>query len=590
MDSVAATSEASEQKNTAPLKKERAGVTVSTGRYMLVAGLLSVAVNILLLVSPLYMIQVYDRVLSSASVSTLLSVSFIAIFLLSIYAFAEAGRRRALAVYGHGQMDGAFRRLSDWLLSKRRFQNAIDAKTQLQHQDVSRVQSAFFSGIVVPIFDLPFVPFYIGLMFLLHPMIGVIGLGGAIVLVGLAILSERITSSKFQADQDNENQAQSYLSELQRSANAVISMGMRDRVLDNWSGMKDKSLTSSLSTSSVSGFLSGLTKSFRQILQVLVLGGGAFLALQQQVSPGAIVAGSIIMGRGLAPIDQIVGGWKQLALAWNSWKKIKAFEASDAGDEAGEELEVSEITRGLICRNAGIGPPGVEQPILEPFDLGFDFGKTYVIVGPSGSGKSTMLQNLSGVWPVTSGKISLGNRDVSTWSDTDRGRFVGYLPQTVELLPGSVAMNISRFHADRGEEVEELSRKLGFHELFMSFPKGYSTVIGRSGHRLSAGQSQAIGLARACFGESRLLLLDEPTANLDAGLAGRFMAALDMLKASGKAIVLTTHDSRLIPRADMILSTQGGRLREIENPTKNKVVKPDQITLSGNGRSGQGSS
>ena len=590
MDSVAATSEASEQKNTAPLKKERAGVTVSTGRYMLVAGLLSVAVNILLLVSPLYMIQVYDRVLSSASVSTLLSVSFIAIFLLSIYAFAEAGRRRALAVYGHGQMDGAFRRLSDWLLSKRRFQNAIDAKTQLQHQDVSRVQSAFFSGIVVPIFDLPFVPFYIGLMFLLHPMIGVIGLGGAIVLVGLAILSERITSSKFQADQDNENQAQSYLSELQRSANAVISMGMRDRVLDNWSGMKDKSLTSSLSTSSVSGFLSGLTKSFRQILQVLVLGGGAFLALQQQVSPGAIVAGSIIMGRGLAPIDQIVGGWKQLALAWNSWKKIKAFEASDAGDEAGEELEVSEITRGLICRNAGIGPPGVEQPILEPFDLGFDFGKTYVIVGQSGSGKSTMLQNLSGVWPVTSGKISLGNRDVSTWSDTDRGRFVGYLPQTVELLPGSVAMNISRFHADRGEEVEELSRKLGFHELFMSFPKGYSTVIGRSGHRLSAGQSQAIGLARACFGESRLLLLDEPTANLDAGLAGRFMAALDMLKASGKAIVLTTHDSRLIPRADMILSTQGGRLREIENPTKNKVVKPDQITLSGNGRSGQGSS
>lgn len=587
MDSVAATSEASEQKNTVPLKKERAGVTVSTGRYMLVAGLLSVAVNILLLVSPLYMIQVYDRVLSSASVSTLLSVSFIAIFLLSIYAFAEAGRRRALAVYGHGQMDGAFRRLSDWLLSKRRFQNAVDAKSQLQHQDVSRVQSAFFSGIVVPVFDLPFVPFYIGLMFLLHPMIGVIGLAGAIVLVGLAILSERITSTKFQADQDNENQAQSYLSELQRSANAVISMGMRDRVLDNWSEMKDKSLSSSLSTSSTSGFLSGLTKSFRQILQVLVLGGGAFLALQQQVSPGAIVAGSIIMGRGLAPIDQIVGGWKQLALAWNSWKKIKAFEASDAVEEPNEELEVSEITRGLICRNAGIGPPGAQQPILEPFDLGIDFGKTYVIVGPSGSGKSSLLQNLSGVWPVTSGKISLGNRDVSTWSDTDRGRFVGYLPQTVELLPGSVAMNISRFHEGRGEEVEELSRKIGFHELFMSFPKGYSTVIGRSGHRLSAGQSQAIGLARACFGESRLLLLDEPTANLDAGLAGRFMAALDMLKASGKAIVLTTHDSRLIPRADMILSTQGGRLREIENPTKNKVVKPDQITQSGNGRSGQ---
>ena len=550
-------------------------------KFLLLTFMFSVAVNILMLVSPLYMIQVYDRVMTSGSFNTLLSLSILAIFLLAIYAFAEAGRRRALALYGRFRMDEEFSRISGWILSRKTKTIHTGSSTPATLQDVSRVQSAINSGTIIPIFDLPFSPLFLALMFMLHPLIGSVGLLGAASLVIIAIVSERMTSERYQADQAAELLAQNFLIEVGQSKSAVIAMGMRGPVLSRWNALKTGSQNSSLSTSSLAGLLSGLSRSFRQILQTLILGMGAYLALKQELSPGAIVAGSIIMGRALSPIDQIVGGWKQLALAAQSIKKLQSFKKQVPVTKEKESISVSSLNRGLNCRNLSIGPPGSDRPLLEPFDFRVDFGELVVIVGPSGSGKSCLLQSLSSAWPHLGGEITLGNRNIDSWVDEDRGRFVGYLPQSIELLPGSVASNISRFQSVEDIEVEEAAIRVGFHELFMAFPQGYSTEVGRQAHQFSAGQKQAIGLSRAVFGSSCLLLLDEPTANLDAGLARRFITSLDLARARGVAIIVTTHDARILPRADRIFSTQGGRFAEIQKPSKSKVVVSEKPELQG---------
>lgn len=538
--------------------------------YLVLTFFFSVGVNLLLLVSPFYMIQVYDRVLTSGSSSTLLSLSIIAVFLLGIYAFAEAGRRRTLAVFGRNRLDQEFVKIAKRLLSRQKT-NAVSAQANDPSlQDITRVQGALNAGTILPLFDLPFTPAFLAMMFLLHPWIGMVGIGGAIALVSIAVLSERMTSKRYQNDQMAETQSQSFLQEVGAAKNAVISMGMREAILSQWNTLKSGSQDSSLSTSALAGLLSGLSKSFRQILQTLVLGLGAYLALNQEMSPGAIVAGSIIMGRALAPVDQIVGGWKQITMCLQSWKRLRNFKPDEQVES--EAIAVSSLGRGLTCQKLEIAPPGLTQPLLEPFDLEVQFGEVVVIVGPSGSGKTCLLQCMSAAWPTMGGGLSLGNRPMADWSDEDRGRFVGYLPQNTELLPGSVADNIRRFTDADDAEVEEAAKKLGFHELFMSFPQGYSTMAGLTGHQFSAGQKQAIGLVRAAFGSSRLLLLDEPTANLDGGLASRFLAALDVLRKSGVAVVITTHDPRLLPHANRLFSTQERQLRQIENPTRGKNI------------------
>ncbi|MAP96002.1 MAG: hypothetical protein CMK07_13730 [Ponticaulis sp.] len=559
------------------------GVRKGMKRYFGLAFILSLAANILLLVSPLYMIQVYDRVLSSGSYSTLLSLSIVAVFLLAVYAFAEAGRRRALAVYGRKTIDREFKRLASWLLTRERLK-AKNPQEVPNLQDVTRVQTSLTAGTILPFFDLPFSPLFLLLMFLLHPLVGIVGLIGAVVLIIIAFTSEKLTSKKFQADQKNESEANNFMAEVGRSANALIAMGMRNRLLDRWSGLKNTALDSGLSTSSFAGLLSGLSKSMRQILQTIVLGVGAYLALGQEMSPGGIVAGSIVMGRMLAPIDQIVGGWKQLALAQQSWKKIRKFSKEIPEEQPEEDFRVSEITTGLVCQNVSVGPPGAMRPVLNPFNLTVNPGEVVMIVGPIGSGKSTILQTLSAAWPAMGGEITLGNRAMASWADEDRGRFVGYLPQKTELLPGTIAENIARFEPGMDEQVEATAKAFGFHELFMSLPEGYSTVVGDSGQQLSAGQKQSIGLVRASFGDVRLLLLDEPTANLDLGLANRFVAALKKLQANGVATVITTHDMRLLPFADKVFTTKDRSLVQTENPT-NKSQPLRTVPSSGGAQS-----
>ena len=549
--------------------------------FLVITFVLSVAANILLLVAPLYMLQVYDRVLTSGSVSTLISLSVIAVFLLAVYAFAEAGRRRALSVYGRYRMDAFFERLGQWQLSRKRFFNSDKTIDVPSFQDIARIQGATNAGIILPYFDVPFTPFFLGMLFLLHPIIGAIGLVGAILLVLIAVLSEKATSARHNQDQKAETTAQAFMSEVGKSSNAVIAMGMRSRLLQRWMAHKNKAADDVLSTNSVSSFLTGFSKSFRQILQAIVLGAGAYLALQQEMSPGGIVAGSIIMGRGLAPLDQIVGGWKQMALVNKSWSRLKAFleQTETTNDE--EEFQVQSISSGLHCQNIAIAPPGYDRPVLEDMNLSVGFGEVVGIVGASGAGKSTLLQCMAGIWPTQSGEITLGSRSVAKWQDEDRGRFIGYLPQRVELLPGTVADNISRFQPDRYNEIEDIAEMLGFQQLFMSLPEGYSTFLGETGQQVSAGQRQAIGLARACFGDTRLVLLDEPTANLDVTLSRQFVNALMTMKSRNMAVVLTTHDSRILPAIDRLFGIQQGRLGLIEKHNKNQNVHPVSTARQG---------
>ena len=312
-----------------------------------------------------------------------------------------------------------------------------------------------------------------------------------------------------------------------------------------------------------STYLSSTTRSLRQILQVGILGTGAALAVSGHVTPGTIVAGSIIMGRGLAPIDQTVAIWRQVIMARQSWDNLKKW--IDAEEPGSVPLEHDETVTAmprpeptLKFEEFSVGIPGSDRPLLPKMSLDFPAGSIVALLGPSGSGKTSFLQSVAGAWPAHHGATRLGGRDIATWDARDRGRYVGYLPQNVELLTGTIFENICRFSECDPEEVFDAARRIGAHDMILTLPKGYDTPIGEGGVHLSAGQRQIVGLARAMFGQPALLLLDEPTAHLDANLAANLMqyfgnlARLPQDKRDVTAII-ATHDLRLINAADKVM-------------------------------------
>lgn len=516
----------------------------------------SVAVNLLMLVTPLYMLQIYDRVLTSGSMETLTLVSIAAVGLLFAYGFAESARRKSQilladfvqAKYGHCVFRSGFADPK----------KVHDVPGKLGN--ITTVQGYYLNGLALPFYDLPFTPLFFFAMFLVHPLIGWLGLSGAVVLVLITIVTELNSRGKIKTAQKLEQETTSLSQFLVRNFGAISGLGMERTVFERWSAQKRKASKMLEKSSSFSSFFSAQAKGLRLMLQIGALGIGAWLVLQQQVTAGAIVAGSILLGRALAPIDQLLAGWRQVVKHRNAWTELR----ESYNDPAAKEVAYTPLPKPnatLQMHGVKVGLPGSENALLPKFNLQVSGGTIVLLLGQSGSGKTSLLQSISGVWPLFDGSVQLGGRDIHSWPREDRGQFIGYSGQEAELLPGTIAENICRFRKVESEEVVNAVQTLGFHEAVLKFENGYDTEIGASGVHLSRGQQQMISLARAFFGTPVLFCLDEPSANLDPITFGHLKRALQSVRADGGICFVSTHDTRLLDLADQVLILAGGSIK-----------------------------
>lgn len=517
----------------------------------------SLVCNVLLLVSPLYMLQVYDRILTSGSQDTLIWITVIAVFLMLVYAAAETARRHICALAAE-KIDN---QIAESVFSNFEHNKEAGEKLPDDLRVLSRIRGFFQNRSILPFFDLPFSPFFLLVMFIIHPIIGIIGLIGGIILFIVAIVAEFSTRQTNKNANAASSKAFLLATGLSRQRSAIVAMGLTKGATEKWRLTKDKVKDETLKASERESGFSSITRAGRQTLQILILGAGGALAITQQVSPGAIVAGSIIMSRTLSPIDQMVGNWRGISAAKLAWHRLEEImEGAKVERENFTPLPRPEAN--LKMQRLCIAAPGMSEPLIRPFALEFRDPQLVAIMGPNGSGKSSLLQTIAGAWEPHSGHVTLGGRDLHKWVAEDRGQYIGYVPQNIELLPGTIAENISRMSENaEPESIFAAANLAGAHEMILSLPQSYETEIGMPGtQKLSAGQKQLIGIARALFGNPVLILLDEPTANLDPDKAREITQNLVKIAHAGHIIIAATHDSYLIAATQNIIAIKDGAI------------------------------
>lgn len=522
--------------------------------YIGLALAFSLVSNVLLLASPIYMMQVYDRVMVSGSLDTLFWLSAIVVFLLAIYAAAEIGRRRVLNLAGARIEADLTQRV---FLKYETSSNQTGFDNDLTQ--VSRVAQLYSGNVLSPLFDLPFTPLFVAVLFLVHPLLGWVGVGGAAVVFVVALMAEASTRGPSERAMDLRQQAALLTSAMQRQRPTVVAMGMSKDLRARYDHVRGEADALALMTASKEGGFAAFTKAFRQILQMSMLGIGAALALSQEISAGTIVAGSIVLARALGPIDQIVGGWRNLTKGREAWRALKR-ELAELPRAVPAFTPLPRPSPVLVIDRLAVAASTAERPLVHPFSLRIEGGALISVVGAIGSGKTTLLHTLGGTLPPREGMVTLGATDVHAWAHVDRGRFVGFVPQHAEMFSGTVKENIARFTSAPDREVFEALRAAGATDLALSLQQGLDTRIGLGGVPLSAGQSQLIGLARALLVKPVLLLLDEPTANLDPAAAALLIGNLEAIAAQGCIIIAATHDSRLLQASDSILRIHQGAI------------------------------
>ncbi|EGF91073.1 alkaline protease secretion ATP-binding protein aprD [Asticcacaulis biprosthecium C19] len=522
-------------------------------RYVTAAAGFTLAINLLMLVSPLHMIQVYDRVLTSGSVDTLVLITGLAVVLLLVYAVADAGRKSIFSLLGRRFAE----RLELPVFASAAASPDAARDVSAAMGSLATVQKFVISGGPAPFFDAPYVPLFALLLFFIHPWLGAIGLAGALILIGLAVVMELTTRMTVEETGRREGLAQAFLAGASRQYSAVAGMGMASAVFRIWQRLKSEASDIQSTSGDRSNLLAAISRSLRQVLQVIMLSAGAYLTLKHEVSPGAIIASSIILSRALAPVDQALGQWAQIVKVREAWNKLVMRLPPEALD-ASEVTPIPRPEGKLSLEGLSIGVPGGRDPLIARMGLALEPGSLMVVIGANGSGKTSFLQTLTGAWPVHSGIVRLGGRDIHAWAGEDRGRYVGYLPQDVELLPGTVRENIARFSEGEPEPVFEAVRLAGCSEAILRMGKGFDTPVGPGGVHVSAGQRQSIGLARALYGDPVLLVLDEPTAHLDSTRAAAMAGLLRDLKAGGRVMIVATHDLNILNVADQVMNLSGG--------------------------------
>lgn len=523
-------------------------------REFLMVGVFSMVANVLMLSPTLYMLQVFDRVMSSRSELTLLAMSLITLFLFGVMAFAEWMRSRVLVRSGV--------RL-DALLGTRVFNASFDA-----HLAPSRVSPARSFGDLIQIrqfltgqgilafFDTPWTPIYMGVLFILHPMLGFLALFFAAVQGALAWFGHRRTVTPAEDASKASSESAAYLQSKLRNAEVLEPMGMVHNLRPHWARRHAHAQELQGRAQAITHRITAWSKFIRYSQQSLALGAGALLVIDGQLSPGGMIAANVLMSRALAPIDMLVGTWRGFIGARSAFRRLEALLA--AHPERDPALSRVAPQGALTLRDVVAVAPGRAEPILKGVSVAVPQGTVTVVLGPSGSGKSTLARCMLGIWPDVSGEVLIDGLPIAGWDRNELGPYVGYLPQDVELFEGSIAENIARFGEVSPEKVIAAARSAGLHEMILRFPKGYDTPIGEAGHLLSGGQRQRIGLARAMYGDPVLVVLDEPNANLDDVGEAALVRAVQELKVKGCTVFLITHRPGIVAVADRVLILRNG--------------------------------
>lgn len=523
--------------------------------YFIYAAWFSAAVNTLMLVPVIYMLQVYDRVMSSGSLSTLTMLTILMIALLCAMGGFEWVRSMILISASNRIETNLRKRVSDASFKMALLKGGAGNNAQAINDLTSLRQFLTGNGLFA-FFDAPWFPIYVGVMFMFHPLFGISAIIAGIVMVALAFANEKVSNKRLKDANSHSAHATAQLSGSLRNAEVIAAMGMTENIRERQNFHSDKVLALQTEASRKSGMLTNITKSFRMIVQSLLLGLGAMLALQQEISPGMVIAGSLLLGRALAPIDMLVGTWKGFSIARAQYDRLgRLLEQVPANEET---MSLPAPVGKLTAEQVVVFPPGAEVAAVKGVSLDLPAGTALGIVGPSASGKSSLARALLGIWPTQSGKVRLDGADISAWDRTELGPYIGYLPQDIELFDGSISDNICRFGEPNAEKIVAAAKLSGVHDLILRLPKGYDTEIGGVGGVLSGGQRQRIGLARAVYDNPRLLVLDEPNSNLDDQGEKELVEAIYRIKESGCTIVIVSHRALVLQAVDKILVLKEG--------------------------------
>jgi ATP-binding cassette subfamily C exporter for protease/lipase/ATP-binding cassette subfamily C protein EexD len=524
--------------------------------YFLYAGLFSLAINLLLLAPPLYMLQVFDRVLTSRSRETLLVLTAAAAGALVLMASLEVLRSRLLAAAGSA-LD---RRLGPRVIEGLLAQAARLSGTAYQSglRDVAALRNFLGGSGVITLFDAPWLPLFLAIIFVFHPLLGAIAAAGAMLMALSAYLNEKLTRQGLERAQVEARRAGRFIDSSLRNAEVVAALGMLPAVTGRWSALNDGALAEQLRAGRRGARLAGCTRFTRQAIQVAMLAAGAFLVIAQDASAGVMIAVTILLGRALAPVEQLVAGWRSLVEARAAWRRLA--ELLGEHPQAQPATELPEPSGALELEQAAFAFKAGQRPILRGVSFALAPGEALGIVGPSASGKSTLARLLVGVWRPVSGTVRLDGAPVAAWPRQQLGCHVGYLPQDVELFGGTVAENIARLGEPDSAAVVRAAQRAQAHELILRLPNGYDTDIGEGGQALSPGQRQRIGLARALYGTPRLVVLDEPNANLDHEGEQALVRALQGLKEARVTVVIIAHRPSLLRGVDRMLVLRDGAM------------------------------
>jgi PrtD family type I secretion system ABC transporter len=533
--------------------------------------LFSCVVNILMLTGPLFMLQIYDRVLTSGSVPTLLALTAIVVLLYAYYGFLEYIRGRIMVRVGRRFEERLRNRVFDVmaLLSLRRAANVGGQPVA----DLNVIRQYLSGQGPLAFFDMPWVPVYLFIVFMLHFWLGVAGLVAAIVIFALALWTEFSTRAPSAKAAQAQNKAVLMTDEARRSSEAMHALGMRGVLRDRWAAVQQEALDHQTQASDSGGKLAAASRVVRLMVQSGMLALGAYLAIKGEISPGAIIASSIIMGRGLAPIEQAVGNWQQFLGTRKAIERLTKVLGQVPAEPA--RMPLPKPRGNLEVENLTVMVNGQEKPLLNTLNFSVRPGQGLGVIGPTGAGKSTLARVLTGVIPASRGTVRLDGAAIEHRSVDDYGRVVGYLPQDVQLFDGTVAQNIARFQEDaKPDDVIAAAKLAHVHDLVMRLPQGYDTPLGENGARLSAGQRQRVALARALYGEPALIVMDEPNSNLDAEGEAALDRAIRVALNRGAAVVVVAHRPSALHAVSHILVLGDGKA--IAHGPKDEVLK--QVT------------
>ncbi len=517
----------------------------------------SVFANLLLLTGPLFMLQVYDRVLGSRSEETLIALSILVVMLYGIYGLLEFARSRVMARVGvrlhHTLSERVFAAGLERSALRRSDKGAGAA------QDLEAVRGVFAAPVLLALFDLPWAPLFAAAVFVFHPLLGWLALGGGMLLIVVTVLNQRLTARRLAETQRVTLAAQQFARQADEGADYIWAQGMTPTMTRRWTQIQSEGLAASVSAADWTGAFGSFSKAFRLLLQSAILAVGAWLVLQNQMTAGAMIAASILLGRALAPVEQVLGQWPMLQRARSGWRTLTAFLAEVPARVPPTELPLPAAR--LSVRGATVPARRGDRPVLAGISFDLNPGEALGVIGKSGSGKTTLARLIVGLVQPAAGEVRLDGARLEQYGPDRLGQLIGYLPQEVRLFDGTVAENIARMASEPdAARVVAAARRAHVHDIILRLPDGYDTRLRTGDGLLSGGQRQRVGLARAIHGDPQILVLDEPNSALDADGSEALNEVVTAMKAAGKAVVIMTHRPTAIAACDRLLVVEGGRI------------------------------